>query len=141
MELMQFSRRAGYSRESDYGRSQIAQAKHSLFGFMAYDSSPFSITEISQHLTRWYEYRCPLCLASTISSCSGQFYNGKSMAAYRVRYASGKTWSRNKRLRFLFEILKKVKEAGTIVSQLALYRKFLGRALMEFLLLWGSKNS
>ena len=78
--------------ESDYGRSQIAQAKHNLFGFMAYDSSPFSsagnfatfddgIDTVARYLSEHY------------LKPGGQFYNGKSMAAINVRYASDKTWS------------------------------------------------
>ncbi|KXT84997.1 mannosyl-glycoprotein endo-beta-N-acetylglucosaminidase [Streptococcus sp. DD11] len=77
--------------ESDYGRSQIAQAKHNLFGFMAYDSSPFSsagnfatfddgIDTVARYLSEHY------------LKPGGQFYNGKSMAAINVKYASDKTW-------------------------------------------------
>ena len=78
--------------ESDYGRSQIAQTKHNLFGFMAYDSSPFSsagyfdtyeagIDHVARYLSQHY------------LTPNGQFYNGKSMAAINVKYASDKTWA------------------------------------------------
>ncbi|MDO4667876.1 MAG: glucosaminidase domain-containing protein [Streptococcus sp.] len=78
--------------ESDYGRSQIAQAKHNLFGFMAYDSSPFSsagnfatfddgIDQVARYLSQHY------------LRPDGQFYNGKSIAAINVKYASDKSWS------------------------------------------------
>ena len=77
--------------ESDYGRSQIAQAKHNLFGFMAYDSSPFSsagnfatfddgIDTVARYLSQHY------------LKPGGQYYNGKSMAAINVKYASDKSW-------------------------------------------------
>ena len=78
--------------ESDYGRSQIAQVKNNLFGFMAYDSSPFSsagyfdsfeagIDHVARYLSQHYLTE------------GGQFYSGKSMAAINKRYATDQSWN------------------------------------------------
>lgn len=78
--------------ESDYGRSQIAQNKHNLFGFMAYDSSPYSsagyfdsyeagIDHVARYLGRHY------------LTPGGQFYSGKSIAAINKRYATDQSWN------------------------------------------------
>lgn len=78
--------------ESDYGRSHIAQAKNNLFGFMAYDSSPFSsagyfnsFEDGIDHVARY--------LSVHYLRPGGQFYSGTSISAINVRYASDQGWA------------------------------------------------
>ena len=78
--------------ESDYGRSQIAQVKNNLFGFMAYDSSPFSSAGYFESFDACIDYVARY-LSQHYLKPDGMYYNGKSIAAINTRYASDKGWS------------------------------------------------
>lgn len=78
--------------ESDYGKSRIAQDKNNLFGFKAYDASPYksaskyasktdSIDAVARYLSE--EYTDP----------SGKYYNGTSIEAIGRRYATDPKWA------------------------------------------------
>lgn len=78
--------------ESNYGNSAIAQAKNNLFGFMAYDSSPFESAgyfrtkeEGIDHVARY--------LRNHYLTPGGTYYNGVSISAINVKYASDQEWA------------------------------------------------
>lgn len=77
--------------ESDYGRSQIARAKNNLFGFMAYDATPFSSAGYFESFEAGIDYVARY-LSQHYLTPGGQFYNGKSMAAINKRYATDQSW-------------------------------------------------
>lgn len=78
--------------ESNFGRSKIAIDKNNLFGYQAYDSSPYksakeydtkrdSIYDVAKHLSKNY-------LNST-----GNYFNGYSVDAIGIKYSTDKNWS------------------------------------------------
>ncbi len=78
--------------ESGFGTSRISQDKNNLFGFKAYDSSPYasaaqftskgdSIDKVAQYLSDHY------------TNPSGKYYNGTSVDAIGKRYATDPNWS------------------------------------------------
>ena len=80
------------AHESAYGSSRIAQSKQNLFGFMAYDASPYSsaktyasfedsINDVAGFLSTQY-------LKDT-----GKYYNGTSVDAVNTKYATDPNWS------------------------------------------------
>jgi beta-N-acetylglucosaminidase len=80
------------AHESGYGSSRIAQSKQNLFGFMAYDATPYSsaktyatfeesIDDVADFLSKQY-------LKDT-----GKYYNGTSIDAVNVKYATDPNWS------------------------------------------------
>jgi len=73
--------------ESDWGRSWIARSKNNLFGWRAYDSSPYS----SAHQLQNYEH-CIMAWAdwwnSTYLIKSGKYYNGCNEKGVNVKYAT-----------------------------------------------------
>ncbi len=77
--------------ESDYGRSQIAQTKNNLFGFMAYDSSPLSSAGYFDSFEAGIDYVARY-LGQHYLTEGGQYYSGKSMAAINKRYATDQSW-------------------------------------------------
>ncbi|NOZ92969.1 N-acetylmuramoyl-L-alanine amidase [bacterium 3DAC] len=78
--------------ESGWGRSKLAQKKNNIYGFMAYDRSPYAsakafpskahcIIHVAQYLDR--EYLTP----------GGKFYNGITPKAIGKFYASDPDWA------------------------------------------------
>lgn len=78
--------------ESNYGKSRIAKDKNNLFGFQAYDSSPYksaakyatkadSIDKAAEHLSKNY------------LSEGGKYFNGYSISAIGKRYATDPNWA------------------------------------------------
>lgn len=79
--------------ESNVGRSRIARDKNNLFGFQAYDRSPYSsagrfmskeacIDHVAGYISRNY------------LSPSGKYFHGYSIESMNVCYATDKNWSR-----------------------------------------------
>jgi beta-N-acetylglucosaminidase len=80
------------AHESAYGTSRIAQSKQNLFGFQAYDASPYSsaktydsfedgIDSVAQYLKTAY------------LTPGGKYYNGTSIDAVNKRYATDQNWA------------------------------------------------
>ncbi|MDK2867007.1 MAG: hypothetical protein PWP38_1322 [Clostridiales bacterium] len=80
------------AHESAFGSSRIAQSKQNLFGFQAYDASPFSsaktfgtfedgIDSVAQYLKTAY------------LTPGGKYYNGASIDAVNKRYATDQNWA------------------------------------------------
>lgn len=78
--------------ESNFGRSKIAQEKNNLFGFGAYDSSPYasaksyssksdSIYDVAKHLSNNYLRQ------------DGAYFQGYSIDAVNKNYSTDKLWA------------------------------------------------
>ncbi|EJP20243.1 mannosyl-glycoprotein endo-beta-N-acetylglucosaminidase [Peptostreptococcaceae bacterium AS15] len=78
--------------ESNFGRSKIAQEKNNLFGFGAYDSSPYasaksytskkdSIYDVARHLSNNYLRQ------------GGSYFEGYSIDSVNKNYSTDKAWA------------------------------------------------
>ena len=89
--------------ESNWGTSKISQDKKNLFGYGAYDSSPYDssvnfetyeagIETLAKVLSKHY-----LNIAGTViydgEIATGMYYNGLTISGVNVRYASDTNWS------------------------------------------------
>ena len=78
--------------ESGWGRSKIAREKNNLFGYKAYDSSPY------ESAMKFVDY--PTCIDTVMGAVKkeyltpgGKYFNGATLEGMNVRYATDKTWS------------------------------------------------
>ena len=88
--------------ESGWGKSTIAVDKHNLFGFGAYDSSPYesaitfdSYAEGIDIVAAWLisNYLNPAgTVLRTGDIATGRYYNGANVTGVNVRYASDSDW-------------------------------------------------
>ena len=88
--------------ESGWGKSAIAVNKHNLFGFGAYDISPYesaitfdSYAEGIDTVAAWLinNYLNPAgTTLKTGDTASGRYYNGSNVSGVNVRYASDPEW-------------------------------------------------
>ena len=89
--------------ESGWGKSNIAKDKHNLFGFGAYDASPYEsaitfetyadgVDAVAEWLISNYLNDSGTVL-KTGKVASGTYYNGANVAGVNVRYASDPEWS------------------------------------------------
>lgn len=80
------------AHESAWGNSRIAKDKNNLFGYMAYDNSPYAsakqfetredaIMTVASHLSRNYLTR------------GAKYFNGYTLADMNVKYASDTEWN------------------------------------------------
>ena len=89
--------------ESAWGTSRIAKNKYNLFGYGAYDSNPYngaytfsnyseSIDLLARVLVKYYLNP----KGTTIYDgqvASGKYYNGNTVSAVNVKYATDKNWA------------------------------------------------
>ncbi len=78
--------------ESAYGRSRIAKQKNNLFGFQAYDGSPYksakSFSSREQGIYHVADY-----LKRNYLTVGGKYYNGVTLQAVGKKYASDPQWA------------------------------------------------
>ncbi|GAU76811.1 glucosaminidase domain-containing protein [Fusibacter sp. 3D3] len=78
--------------ESGFGTSRISQDKNNLFGFKAYDASPYAsatqFTSKSDSIDKVAQY-----LSENYTDPSGKYYNGTSVDDIGKRYATDPNWS------------------------------------------------
>ncbi len=78
--------------ESGFGQSKIAKQKHNLFGFQAYDNSPYksakSFDSYEQGIFHVADY-----LKKNYLSVDGKYYNGTTLNAIGKNYATDPKWS------------------------------------------------
>lgn len=88
--------------ESNWGKSTIAVNKKNLFGFGAYDASPYEsavtfetyeagINSVALWLSKNY-VNAPGTVLPNGETASGKFYNGATVAGVNTRYASDTNW-------------------------------------------------
>lgn len=80
--------------ESGWGTSPLAQTKHNLFGYDAYDANPYV-----DGMTFTSDGDCILYVAQQIAtnylSPTGQFYHGPTLLGMNVDYATDPNWASN----------------------------------------------
>lgn len=88
--------------ESAWGTSNIAQTKKNLFGYGSYDSDPFNssytfenyedgIDLVSKVMAKYYLNPAGTKIYDG-EIASGKYYNGSTVAAVNIRYASDTEW-------------------------------------------------
>jgi len=78
--------------ESGDGTSRISKEKNNLFGFQAYDSTPYASAKTFQTKADSIEYVANYLSKEYLDS-SGKYYNGESIDAIGKRYATDTNWS------------------------------------------------
>ena len=89
--------------ESAWGTSRIAQNKHNLFGYGAYDSNPYngayefsnyseSIDLIARVFVKYYLNPKGTAIYGE-EEASGKYYNGPTLSGVNTRYATDKNWA------------------------------------------------
>lgn len=78
--------------ESGFGTSRIAQDKNNLFGFKAYDSSPYAsaarFNTLGESVDKVAQY-----LSENYTNPNGKYYNGSSVEGIGKRYATDPNWA------------------------------------------------
>lgn len=88
--------------ESAWGTSRIAVDKNNLFGFTAYDSDPYNsattfdsyenaINKVAETLSVKYLHPSGSSISDDLIA-TGIYYNGNTVSAVNVKYASDKNW-------------------------------------------------
>ena len=88
--------------ESNWGTSQIAQDKKNLFGYGAYDDTPYEssyefesyaegIETVAKSLVKYY-INPPGTKIYDGETASSWYYNGPTLSGVNTRYASDKDW-------------------------------------------------
>lgn len=80
--------------ESNYGKSQIAQDKNNLFGFKAYDRSPYTSAQtyasFSEGINKVAAY-----LKTAYLTPGGKYFSGLGIADIGKRYATDPQWAKS----------------------------------------------
>ena len=101
--------------ESAWGTSNIAQNKKNLFGYGAYDSSPYSssysfdtyaegIDLIARVLVKYYLNPKGTAIYNG-ETASGKYYNGNTLTGVNTKYATDKNWANGvyKHMEYLYK--------------------------------------
>ena len=89
--------------ESSWGTSKIAQEKHNLFGYGAYDSNPYNgaysfsnysecIDLIARVFVKYYINPAGTSIYGG-ETASGKYYNGPTLTGINTKYATDKNWA------------------------------------------------
>ncbi|MDA8212150.1 MAG: glucosaminidase domain-containing protein [Clostridia bacterium] len=78
--------------ESGWGRSKIAQDKHNLYGFQAYDSSPYASARAFPSFEECIKYVAQY-VARNYLNPDGKYCNGPSLRGMNKRYATDQKWA------------------------------------------------
>lgn len=103
--------------ESAWGTSKIAQNKKNLFGYGAYDSSPYSssynftsysegIDLLARVLVKYYLNPNGTSIYGG-ETANGKYYSGNTLSAVNKKYATDKNWS-NKVYKYMEYLYKKI---------------------------------
>jgi len=101
--------------ESAWGTSYIARVKKNLFGFGAFDQSPF------YSASKFSDYSACICYVSAYVKKeyllnTGTYFNGYSLTGINTRYATDKNWA-DKVAKIMNYIRSRVGEPNTIMSE------------------------
>ena len=80
------------THESAYGTSRIAQDKNNLFGFQAYDATPYASARSFETMADGVDYVASF-LSKAYLTPGGAYYNGTSVDAVGTRYATDTRWA------------------------------------------------
>ena len=96
--------------ESGWGRSKIAKEKNNIFGYKAYDSSPFKSAMIFKNYDD--------CVNTVMGAVKkeyltpgGKYYNEATLEGMNVRYATDRNWNKNIR-KLMNEIYNHIGKRG-----------------------------
>ncbi|GAB6107329.1 glucosaminidase domain-containing protein [Fusibacter bizertensis] len=78
--------------ESGYGTSKIALDKNNLFGFQAYDATPYASAATFSTKSESIDYVAKY-LSEAYLTPGGTYYNGTSVDSIGQRYATDQNWS------------------------------------------------
>ncbi|MGP1487896.1 MAG: glucosaminidase domain-containing protein [Peptoanaerobacter stomatis] len=78
--------------ESNFGRSKIALDKNNLFGYQAYDSSPYTSAK-SYNTKKDSIYDVAKHLSNNYLSPNGDYFNGYSVDAIGLKYSTDSSWA------------------------------------------------
>jgi len=78
--------------ESGWGTSKIAINKKNLFGYGAYDSSPYESAWSFETYSECIDLLARVFTKYYLSE-NGKFYNGTSLTSVNTRYATDKGWA------------------------------------------------
>lgn len=78
--------------ESGYGTSAIAKDKNNLFGYQAYDNTPYESARVFSTVGEGID-RVAENLASAYLSEDGTYFNGYGLEDINKRYATDKNWA------------------------------------------------
>lgn len=100
--------------ESGWGMSKLAQNKHNLFGYGAYDSNPYNgaysfndysecIDLIARVFVKYYLNPVGTKIYDG-STASGKYYSGSTLSAVNKKYASDTNWAKSvyKHMQYLY---------------------------------------
>ncbi len=103
--------------ESNWGTSKIAQNKHNLFGYGAYDSNPYngayqftnyseSIDLIARVFVKYYLNPKGTSIYGG-EKAAGTYYNGPTLSGINKKYATDKNWANGvyKHMQYLYNKL------------------------------------
>lgn len=88
--------------ESNWGKSQIAEDKHNLFGYGSYDSTPYEssfefydyaegIETVAKSLVKYYLNPVGTKIYDG-ETADGRYFNGPTVSGVNTRYATDKEW-------------------------------------------------
>lgn len=78
--------------ESGWGKSRIAKEKHNLFGFQAYDNSPYESAKGYPDFKTCIDMVAKY-VARNYLDPSGKYYSGPTLKGMNVHYATDKKWA------------------------------------------------
>lgn len=81
------------AHESAYGSSPIARDKNNLFGYGAYDQTPYTSARTFSSMAAGVE-KVAENLSRAYLTEGGSYFNGYGMEAINQRYATDKNWAR-----------------------------------------------
>lgn len=84
--------------ESNGGRSAIARDKNNLFGFMAYDSSPYQSAGTFRSKEDCIDYVARYISKHYLTE-GGAYFEGYSIESMNIHYASDPNWARGIKIR------------------------------------------
>ncbi|WP_245983240.1 N-acetylglucosaminidase [Ammoniphilus oxalaticus] len=79
--------------ESGWGNSKISREKNNLFGFMAYDNSPYQSAKHFKTKAEGIDVVAKFISQNYLQE-SGRYYHGPTLKGMNVRYASDGNWNR-----------------------------------------------
>lgn len=79
--------------ESDFGRSNIARDKNNLFGYGAYDNSPYKMARKFETMDAGV-FKVAKHLSENYLNENGKYFNGYDIESVGKRYATDKSWSK-----------------------------------------------
>ena len=78
--------------ESNFGKSKIAMDKNNLFGYQAYDSSPYKSAKAYEHKQDSI-YDVAKHLSKNYLNATGPYFYGYSVDSIGVKYSTDTKWS------------------------------------------------